>query len=96
MYIKIIYINFYFIILLFKMENNIENYDDEIFLRGIITNGENSYYVINQIINYDYMSLCSCVKVKESKDKENKEKYKMTKNSFSAFSFSKKHIQKIL
>ena len=96
MYIKIIYINFYFIILLFKMENNIENYDDEIFLRGIITNGENSYYIINQIINYDYMSLCSCVKVKESKDKENKEKYKMTKNSFSAFSFSKKHIQKIV
>ena len=74
--------------------SNLENYNEEIIERGIISNNSNCYYIINEIANYEYMSFLTAVKAIEMIDKNNKSKYNLTKEPYSIFSFSKKYIEK--
>jgi hypothetical protein len=76
--------------------SGLENYNEEIIERGIISNNINCYYIINEIANYEYMSFLTAVKAIEMIDKNNKSKYNLTKEPYSIFSFSKKYIEKTL
>ena len=55
--------------------SNLENYNEEIIERGIISNNSNCYYIINEIANYEYMSFLTAVKAIEMIDKNNKSKF---------------------
>ena len=76
--------------------SNPENDNDEIIERGIISNKEKCYYIVNQIANYEYMSFLTAVKAIEMIDKNKNTKFNLTKEPYSIFSFSKKYIEKTI